>query len=239
MTAARLLPLLALLALVSTSSSVSAGTVTGELTAVSDDIVRGYSRSEGDPTAQAGLRFRDPSGFFAGLWVSRVSHAFDRRFDDARDLELLAEVGLVHELGQDWAVSATFSYHEYPGTSHPTDASYAEIGVALHHRDLVSLRAAYSDDYLNTGGEALFLEATGAYPLPGGVDLSVGVGRAVTDLPSSDYTYAHAALSRPLGPLDLELGYYWADADHWGPWGEVVRGRWALALTWRFPSTVP
>ncbi len=55
-----------------------------EVTATSDYVFRGYSRSEGDPALQAGLRYRHRSGFFVGGWASTVRFAYDDMIGDPR-----------------------------------------------------------------------------------------------------------------------------------------------------------
>ncbi len=206
-----------------------------EVTVTSDYVFRGYSRSEGDPALQAGLRYRHRSGFFVGGWASTVRFAFDDRFGDPRRAEVRGFTGYARPVGRNWLWNALVVRYEFPDSDDRIDTSYTEFQASAQYRELVSTTIAYTSSYLGHDGSGLFVEVTAGYPLPLKLDLSVGIGYAELDPSSVSHFYGHAELGRTFGPISVNLGYYDSDAVPIPPWGEVVEGSWVVSLTARFP----
>ena len=206
-----------------------------EVTVASDYVFRGYSRSEGDPALQAGLRYRHRSGFFVGGWASTVRFAFDDAIEDPRRAEVRGSMGCARPVGQNWFWNALVVRYEFPGSDGRIDTSYTEVQLSAQYRELISTTVAYASNYLGHDGSGLFGEVTAGYPLPFNLDLSVGIGYAELDPSSVSYFYGHAELGRTFGPISVNLGYYDSDGAPIPPWGEVVDGTWVLGLTARFP----
>ena len=206
-----------------------------EVTAVSDYVFRGYSRSEGDPALQAGLRYRHRSGFFVGGWASTVRFAYDDMIGDPRRVEVRGSAGYACPVGQNWFWNALVVRYEFPGSDGRIDTSYTEVQLSTQYRELISTTVAYSSSYLGGDSWGLFGEVTAGYPLPFNLDLSVGIGYAELESNRASHYYGHAELDRTFGPLSVNLGYYDSDGAPIPPWGEVVDGTWVLGLTARFP----
>ncbi len=206
-----------------------------EVTVTSDYVFRGYSRSEGDPALQAGLRYRHRSGFFVGGWASTVRIAYDEFMEDPRRTEVRGSTGYARSVGQNWFWNALVVRYEFPGSADRTDTSYTEFQVSAQYRELVSTTIAYTSSYLGRDGSGLFGEVTAGYPLPFNLDLSVGIGYAELDPSSASYFYGHAEFGRTFGPISVNLGYYDSDGARIPPWGEVVDGTWVLGISARFP----
>ena len=206
-----------------------------EVTVTSDYVFRGYSRSEGDPALQAGLRYRHRSGFFVGGWASTVRFAYDDMIGDPRHVEVRGSAGYARPVGQNWFWNALVVRYEFPGSGDMVDTSYTEAQVSVQYREWVSATIAYASSYLGRDGSGLFGEVTAGYPLPFNFDLSAGIGYAELDPSSVSHLYGHAELGRTFGPISVNLGYYDSDGVQIPPWGEVVDGSWVLGLTARFP----
>ncbi len=205
-----------------------------EVTVVSDYVFRGYSRSEGDPALQAGLRYQHRSGFFVGGWASTVRFAYDDMMGDPRRVEVRGSAGYARPAGQNWFWNALVVRYEFPGSDDRLDTSYTEVQVSAQYRELVSTTIAYSSSYLGRDS-GLFGDVTAGYPLPFKLDLSVGIGYADLDPSSANHFYGHVELGRTFGPISLNLGYYDSDGVPIPPWGEVVDGRGVLGITAVFP----
>ena len=205
-----------------------------EVTVTSDYVFRGYSRSEGDPAIQAGLRYRHRSGFFVGGWASTVRFALDELIGDARHVEVRGFAGYARSLGQNWFCNALVVRYEFPGSADRLDTSYTEGQLSAQYRELVSATIAYTSSYLGHN-PGLFGEVTAGYPLPFHFDLSVGIGYVEQDPSRANHFYGHAELGRTFGPISVKLGYYDSDGLPFPPWGEVLDGRGILGITAEFP----
>ncbi len=217
------------------SASDDPAALQAEVTLTSDYVFRGYSRSEGDPALQAGLRYRHRSGFFVGGWASTVRFAFDDTIGDPRRADVRGSTGYARSVGQNWFWNALVVRYEFPGSDDRIDTSYTEVQLSAQYRELISTTVAYTSSYLGHDGSGLFVEVTAGYPLPFKLDLSVGIGYAEVNPESASHFYGHAELGRTFGPISVNLGYYDSDAAPIPPWGEVVDGTWVLGLTVRFP----
>ena len=229
--------LVLILALVPWGSALAASgdrpsALQGEVSVTSDYIFRGYSRSDGDPALQAGLRYRHRSGFFVGGWASTVRFAFDD--GEQRRAEVRGFIGYARSVGQSWSWNALVVRYEFPDSGR-IDTSYTEGQVSAQYRELVSTTIAYTSSYLGRDRSGLFGEITGGYPLLFGLDLTAGIGYAELDSSRASHYYGHVDLGRAFGPVSVNLGFYDSDATPIPPWGEVVDGTWALGITAQFP----
>ncbi|MEM7354961.1 MAG: TorF family putative porin [Acidobacteriota bacterium] len=225
------------------ASSASAQQISAwqaEVGAASDYIFRGFSRSDGEPALQVGLRYLHRSGFFAGGWASTVRFDYDGDFaDDTRRFELQAFAGYSTSFGPDWSGSAQVVRYLYPDTDPAVDRSYGEASLTLFFRDLLSVAVAYTPGFLRSNRSGTFFELSGRYPLPRSFELSAGLGRGEVDLGAVDgFTYGHLAVSRPIGRpaarFHVDLGYYHSDAPEFPRWGAAIDGNWALVVSKQF-----
>ncbi len=206
------------------------------VSAATDYIFRGFSRSDSDGALQAGLRYRHSEGFSAGLWASTVGFPTDEGSANERRIEVQGFAGYAAPLTKDWLLSAFLLRYEYPGAGADVDTSYSEAEVSFVYRGMLQATLAYTPDFLASSFPGHFAEVAGRYPLPGLVDLSAGLGRAELDTPMpTSYTYGHLGVGWSREGLDLELGYYLTDARAIPRWGEVADGSWVLSLSARFP----
>lgn len=216
--------------------ALGAGETSVGVTAASDYVFRGFSRTRGRPAVQAGVSYRHGSGVVAGLWASSVDLAYVEEATDRRRLELQGFAGYSVSFEPGWSLSALLVRYQYPGGAGSVEVGYTELAVAAYWRELVSVTVAHTDDVFGSGRPALFAELSGRYPVAWSFDLAAGVGRGELDVAGDfDYTYGHLGVGRALGRLELELGYYFSDSQEVPRWGEVADGSWVLAASWRWP----
>ncbi len=228
--------LLALAAAFAPPPVARAGDLSAEVALASDYVFRGFSRTGSEPALQAGFRYQHRGGLFAGAWASTVRFDYDHFADRQRRLELHAFAGYAATLKRGWSGSALLVHYHYPDADRPVDMSYTEASLNLYFRDLVSVTVACTPDFLSSGRSGVFAELAGRYPLPRGVELSAGIGRAELDVSDeTGYTYGHLAVGRSAGRFGIDLGYYLSGARDVPNWGEVADGSWALVVSARLP----
>lgn len=133
--------------------------VAGEAGLMSDYRFRGVSRSDEDPTAQAGLMLRHDSGLYAGArgTILRGNDPFRLRnpaFGDQGDAELDLYAGYQAELGGGFDLDAGLMYYAFAGGAGATD--YAEPYAALSYLigpAQLSAGAKYAPSQAATGHE--------------------------------------------------------------------------------------
>ncbi len=201
-----------------------------DASAGSDYVHRGFSRSGDQLAASLTLRGQHRSGFWGALAGSSVSFDADDVYAASKDVELRISTGYTTELTPRWFGTGYVTRYEYPGAGGPADAAYWELSLAAAFQDSLRFEVSGTDSYLGGASSALFTDAAGKLPLPAGVDLELGAGRAQLSNDRS-YLYGHVALLRGLGPrLRLQVGHYWSDAPEIRRWGEALDGDWIVRL---------
>ena len=110
--------------------------ISGEASLMSDYRFRGVSRSDEDPTAQAGLMLRHESGLYAGArgTILRGNDPFRLRsptFGDQGDAQLDLYAGYQADLGGGFDLDAGLMYYAFAGGNGATD--YAEPYASLSY----------------------------------------------------------------------------------------------------------
>jgi len=110
--------------------------VSGDASLMSDYRFRGVSRSDEDPTAQAGLMLRHESGLYAGArgTLLRGNDPFRLRnpaFGDQGDAQLDLYTGYQADLGGGFDLDAGLMYYAFAGGEGATD--YAEPYASLSY----------------------------------------------------------------------------------------------------------
>jgi uncharacterized protein (TIGR02001 family) len=121
-----------------------------------DYRVRGYSVSDGQPSASLSISYDHPSGGYAGgSVIGTVHHGEPAVVGVLGNAGYAARIG--HELSLDLGVASTRYFKAY-GTG--ADRGYTEIylGLAL---PAVAARLSYSPDYYRSGAETLYAEVAG------------------------------------------------------------------------------
>lgn len=187
----------------------------------SDYVFRGVSQTMQGPAVQAEASLM-AGGLFVSVWGSNLDLA------SSASVEVDFTAGWEREFGGslhfDFGV-ANILYVDQ------ASLNYLEIfAKADLRRTSVALFA--SPDYLGSGGVGVYLDITQSVPLPQSVDLVLHVGRNWFEARSrlDSYWDFKAALSRGLGPLRLELGYWNTDLKEI----EAARGRVVLLASYQF-----
>jgi uncharacterized protein (TIGR02001 family) len=127
-----------------------------------DYRVRGYSVSDGEPSASLSLSYDDPSGAYVGASFIGAVHDSDPVL-----LRIQGSAGyavrIAPMLSLDAGVSKTQYFHGY-GTNRDYDYTEVYLGLAL---PAVSSRLSYSPDYYRNDWDTLYAEVeTGIEPAP-------------------------------------------------------------------------
>jgi hypothetical protein len=147
----------ALLAMLVTIASRGAD-VEGSLGASSDNVFRGLSLSDGQPSLLADVHASDPQ-WFGGLAADMV-RLEPRDFTEAQAIGYL---GYQHPLGQSWNSTWSVRHYDYPGAPDRSRYHYDELAAALSWQDqlfvqLIGSPDSYAlDDYHTARAEVMRL----------------------------------------------------------------------------------
>ncbi len=192
----------------------SAAELSGYVSLRTDYVWRGVTQSNGDPAAQVGGDVSFDSGFYAGLWGSTVD--IENGPARQRDKELTAYLGYSYAPDDTWMLSATFVSYNYPGQTGTVDYDYEEIQLNVNYDDRIWFQYAYSPDLYDSGYDSHNAEFYTEWQLGGAVTMGAGVGYYdVSELTGSGYGYWELGLTRPFGPVDVDLRYH--DTNDWVP----------------------
>lgn len=166
---------LALLASAATMGMAGAahaeGEFSGNVALTSNYVWRGQTQSDSEFAVQGGFDYID-SLFYVGTWASTVD---DFGIDASSELDLYA--GFTPTLGPITFDIGTIMYF-YPNTNVDSDFIELKVGAGFNPIEPLALKvSAYaSNDYLATGGDSLFLEATVGYTITDAFSVSGGYG---------------------------------------------------------------
>jgi uncharacterized protein (TIGR02001 family) len=218
--------------------SVAAETWGGSLAVTSDYLVRGISRSNQDPAAQADVHVATDSGFIGGVFAS--SAQFDS--GDGRSAELSAFLGRAWQLGGAWRAKLLASYYGYVHNDSGSQYNYAELGFDATFDDWLSIEAVYSPDsprYVSgrgiSGVAAKTAEMTVRTPWIHRAAGTAGVGYADFSGPGGGYAYWSAGGVLDFAPWSISLAYVNTSAEAAALFdSEAAHNRWTATVIWRF-----
>ena len=186
----------------------------GTITGTTDYIWRFYSKSNGNPAIQANLDYQHSSGLYIGATASNFSIGpseleEDEVFPDSAQVEVSPYAGWSYKFADDWRVDMQYSRYFYDDKIYALDGDYNEFYLFLHYKDLLSLQTSYIDDFYGLGGDSLFYELTGRYPLNDFLEVSAGFGYGQTENAiKGNYEYWNAGLTGRYKFIALDLRYY-------------------------------
>jgi uncharacterized protein (TIGR02001 family) len=232
--AARLLTVLAALP----AMPAAAQEIQAHLSASSDYVVRGVSRSQGDPTLQAQFGTRFGAQWTTGLWLSTMNLNPGR----GPNRELALYVSRTGSLDRDWALSGTLVAYRYAAQIPGLDYDYAEARLDLSWRERLQFGIAVSPDYslgtrLGVTRDSTTIESTLTLlqPLSNAVTLSAGVGQFdLSDGLGLRYAYWSAGALYTGRRLSLALTYTGAEPVTRKMFNAVATGdRLIGTVSWR------
>lgn len=157
--------------------------LTAQLTFLTDYFYRGFSKSNGDPTVRGNIDYEHSSGFYLGLWGSRVDlRDQDDDEDEAEeeahhaDIELYPYLGWSTALGKQWRVDINAARYIYDGPIHGRPGDYNEFSLAFSYRNYLTGRFYYAPSAFSLSQPSFTYELQGNYPLTDQFELSAGVG---------------------------------------------------------------
>ena len=202
----------------------------------SDYVWRGYSQTDEDAAISGSFDYGNSSGFYAGIWGSKVGFAKDA------DIEIDVYAGFSNEVG-DSGVSYDVGAlrYMYPGTTNSSDHNgdgepdgsgdldWNEFYGFLSY-SFFNIGVAYSGDFANSSETAIYYSAGFDYDLPQEFALSVGAGLYDYDediygsnSPDSAVDY-HLGVSKEFIGFGFDLTYYDTDSDAEKLYGKDTSG---------------
>jgi uncharacterized protein (TIGR02001 family) len=194
---------------------------------VSDYDFRGVSQTNEGPAWQAGADFVHDSGFYAGIWGSRVDFADD----DKANAEIDFYIGWNGDLNETVHFDVSLLRYSYFDQS---AYNYNELIVKLGVGEYLGFMLAYSNDVFNSGENGIYYAVNGSYPLPwGGLTLSGSFGHYdLEDALGDSYQDLKIGLGKSFGPMDVSLSWVHATDDI--DWGDNGGSRVVLGTVWNF-----
>jgi uncharacterized protein (TIGR02001 family) len=184
----------------------TAGVANAELsstwTVTSDYDYRGTSQSAKDPAIQASLDFSTEGGWYIGAWASTLDFGPG---DPAKwELDIYTGFSGGSEDGLGWDVG--INYYAYPDES---DYNFPEIYGKLSY-GMFSGGLYYSNDWVNSGDSAFYLNGGVSVPLGDTFSINANVGysfgEAFSDIDSEYFDYS-IGVGATFGKFDFELKY--------------------------------
>lgn len=194
---------------------------------VSDYDFRGVSQTNEGPAWQAGADYAHDSGFYAGIWASRV----DFVDGDNANAEIDFYIGWNADLNEtvNFDVSLLrYAYHDQSAYN------YNELIFTLGVGEYLGFTLAYSNDVFNSDETGIYYAVNGSYPLPwADLTLSGSLGHYdLDDALGDSYQDVKIGLGKSFGPMDVSLSWVHATDDI--DWGDNGGSRVVLGTVWTF-----
>jgi len=142
---------------------------------LSDYLYRGYSKSRGNPVAQARVNYSAESGWYAGLGLSQAR--FDDQLNRERaELELTPQLGWSVPVNGEWRADFSVLGYVFDNKVFGLTANYAELAAGLHYRDWFSAKASFAPNAYNRSVEIFNYETIARYDVSDDVQVSAGLG---------------------------------------------------------------
>jgi uncharacterized protein (TIGR02001 family) len=208
----------------------------GSLGLASDDVFRGVTQSDGQPSPQVDLHA------IVGPWYGGVSAEDVRRDDGRAGAELIGYLGMQQPLGDDWTGRVTLRHYDYPGNHYRTRYDYDELGLSLSWRErivatVIASPDTYSRDYLGNygSGKAFCYELVGRQPLPAAFAVVAGVGYYdLRQQIGAGYAYWSAGVERRWRSWAFDLRYVGTDATARDRFQDDAGNRVVASAFWLF-----
>jgi uncharacterized protein (TIGR02001 family) len=183
----------------------------GSVDVTSDYLVRGISRSDGDPALQLELHYLNSNGFVAGLFASNT------RIDPdlPTDVELNAFLGFAWSSGDDWHGRVLAAHYAYPWNRLGSGYDYDELDVDAGFQDWLRVGAVVSPNaprYLPYRGligvTSESIEVNLQRPVLHRLSATAGVGYShYGGDDAAGYVYWSVGAAYDLAPVSLVLSY--------------------------------
>ncbi len=209
----------------------------GSLGLSSDNVFRGLTQSQGDPSAQAD-GYVTATHWFGGLTVESVKRAAE----ESTGAEVIGYVGYQQLLSENWNAALSVRHYDYPGDRFRSLYHYDELSATFGwHRQLLLELIASPDTFAAAPfdrygrGSAYAAELGGRQPLPYGLSLDAGIG--YYDLRSqvgSGYAYWSAGVGKQWRNWQLGVRYIGTDAQARHLFQSLAGDRVVASVAWLF-----
>ncbi|SDY26957.1 conserved hypothetical protein [Lysobacter sp. yr284] len=195
-------------------------TLSGSAALTSDYVWRGSSQTQGDPTAQVGVKAAHRSGFYASAWGSGVEFAPDTHASSELDFT----VGWAGKLAPDWTLDLNVLHYRYPSTT--VDLNWTELNGTVTWRDNYWLSLAYSNEALGSKDRGLYSQVGARVPVNDALRFEAALGHYFLD-DVYDRSYTHGQLSAIWAfrsPFELRLSAHATDRNAERIFGDSLAG---------------
>ena len=179
------------------------GELSGNVALTSNYVWRGATQSDGAFAIQGGLDYASDL-FYAGVWASSVD---DFGIDASTELDFYA--GVTPSLGP-VAFDIGVIFYNYPETT--ADSDFIELALGATYSPIEALElgvgAYLSDDFLATGDESLYLEATVGYTFSEAFSVSGGYGNFDMGNTLGEYDTWNIGATLSFKGFDFDLRYF-------------------------------
>lgn len=173
-----------------------------------DDVEHGFSRTLGDPGAQASIVYYDSSGWFAGFQTKTIDFVANGLPNRDLNVSLRGSLGYAWQLDDDWKVIVSGHYLNYPGST-ASSSNYKELFGEVFYADLLSFKIDYGHNRYTLKEDSIVYELAGHYPLALSYTLDAIVGyHDADDLLGDSYNYYSMGVNKRFGPFDIGLRYH-------------------------------
>ncbi|WP_347985851.1 TorF family putative porin [Methylomonas sp. AM2-LC] len=194
----------------------------GEVSFRSDYVYHGYSKSRGNPVAQADLNYVSDSGWYAGSGLSQVS--FDDHVNPSYSaLEVKPYAGVNLPIDDDWHTNLATTGYVYNSKVFSEDADYVDFSASLHYQDWISGKVILAPDAYQRHATVPSYDLNLRHDLADDFQLSAGLGYSQAKaLFRQDYFYWNVGASWYLTRylvvdmryVDVQLHNYPADGAY-------------------------
>ena len=205
--------------------------ISGSVTLATDYVYRGTSQTGEDAAIQGSIDLTDDSGFYAGVWASNIS------FDGTIEIDLYAGYGGSFSDGVDYDVGVL--RYEYPDDNRDNSAEdYRESSFNELYGSItiegVTVGLAYSSDFFNESGKAIYYHIDYGIDLPNEFSLGLHYGKQSVDNNAAyfpDYADYSVSVARPFKGIDWSLTWHTTNLSKAECGGDVCASRIVFALS--------
>lgn len=203
----RLLRAFVLLFAALSAVTAAAAEFTGYAVLTTDYVFRGVSYSDSHGAVQLGGDVSFDSGIYLGAWGSTIDISSGQ--GGQRDFELDYYLGYTLDVSNRWSVGANIVSYNFPGAEGRFDYDYFEYSLAINYNDRVWFEYSFSPDIYHSNYSTQNFELYTEWQLGGALTLGAAAGfYDVSNLTRSDYSYWQLGVTRPFGPIDVDLRYF-------------------------------
>lgn len=204
------LALLALMPLAAQAQEEDSAGFNWNAAATSEYLFRGISQTDDHAAIQAGAGYSWSNGLYVGGWVSNVDFG---AADTETDAEIDTFIGWNGDLGAT-NLDVQLVRYNYAGEPDGVDYAYNELIGKLTFAENYTATLGYTNDYLNTDTDSVYLGMGGSWDVGHDINLTAGIGYTTldNDLTSEDgYLDYSIGANRDFGPVNIGLGYVGTD----------------------------